>query len=179
MHSIQGGSSSLRSVNTSEEPRLYRSAQTRFLRKEKKMAKKKVTAVIKLQCPAQKATPAPPVGPALGPHGVSAPQFVQQFNDKTKGFEAGLIIPVIITVYSDKSFTFILKTPPAAVLIKKALGIQTASGTPNKVKVGKLTDAQLTEIAQTKLEDLNAYDIDAAKKIIAGTARSMGVEVEK
>ena len=115
------------------------------------MAKKKVTAVIKLQCPAQKATPAPPVGPALGPHGVSAPQFVQQFNDKTKGFEAGLIIPVIITVYSDKSFTFILKTPPAAVLIKKALGIQTASGTPNKVKVGKLTDAQLTEIAQTKL----------------------------
>ena len=179
MPSIQGGSSSLRSVNTSEEPRLYRSAQTRFLRKEKKMAKKKVTAVIKLQCPAQKATPAPPVGPALGPHGVSAPQFVQQFNDKTKGFEAGLIIPVIITVYSDKSFTFILKTPPAAVLIKKALGIQTASGTPNKVKVGKLTDAQLTEIAQTKLEDLNAYDIDAAKKIIAGTARSMGVEVEK
>ena len=143
------------------------------------MEKKKVTAVIKLQCPAQKATPAPPVGPALGPHGVSAPQFVQQFNDKTKGFEAGLIIPVIITVYSDKSFTFILKTPPAAVLIKKALGIQTASGTPNKVKVGKLTDAQLTEIAQTKLEDLNAYDIDAAKKIIAGTARSMGVEVEK
>src|SRR5574344_104957 len=179
MHGIQGGSSSLRSVNTSEEPRLYRSAQTRFLRKEKKMAKKKVTAVIKLQCPAQKATPAPPVGPALGPHGVSAPQFVQQFNDKTKGFEAGLIIPVIITVYSDKSFTFILKTPPAAVLIKKALGIQTASGTPNKVKVGKLTDAQLTEIAQTKLEDLNAYDIDAAKKIIAGTARSMGVEEEK
>ena len=179
MHSIQGGSSSLRSVNTSEEPRLYRSAQTRFLRKEKKMAKKKVTAVIKLQCPAQKATPAPPVGPALGPHGVSAPQFVQQFNDKTKGFEAGLIIPVIITVYSDKSFTFILKTPPAAVLIKKALGIQTASGTPNKVKVGKLTDAQLTEIAQTKLEDLNAYDIDEAKKIIAGTARSMRVEVEK
>ena len=179
MPSIQGGSSSLRSVNTSEEPRLYRSAQTRFLRKEKKMAKKKVTAVIKLQCPAQKATPAPPVGPALGPHGVSAPQFVQQFNDKTKGFEAGLIIPVIITVYSDKSFTFILKTPPAAVLIKKALGIQTASGTPNKVKVGKLTDAQLTEIAQTKLADLNAYDIDAAKKIIAGTARSMGVEVEK
>ena len=137
------------------------------------------TVVLPNQFSAQKATPAPPVGPALGPHGVSAPQFVQQFNDKTKGFEAGLIIPVIITVYSDKSFTFILKTPPAAVLIKKALGIQTASGTPNKVKVGKLTDAQLTEIAQTKLEDLNAYDIDAAKKIIAGTARSMGVEVEK
>ena len=135
------------------------------------MAKKKVTAVIKLQCPAQKATPAPPIGPALGPHGVSAPQFVQQFNDKTKGYEPGLILPVIITVYQDKSFSFILKTPPAA--------IQTASGQPNKVKVGKITDAQLTEIAKTKLEDLNANDLESAKRIIAGTARSMGVEVEK
>ena len=143
------------------------------------MAKKKVTAVIKLQCPAQKATPAPPIGPALGPHGVSAPQFVQQFNDKTKGYEPGLILPVIITVYADKSFTFILKTPPAAVLIKKALGLQSGSGTPNKTKVGKLTQAQLTEIATTKLPDLNAFDIEAAKKIIVGTARSMGVEVEK
>ena len=143
------------------------------------MAKKKATAVIKLQCPAQKATPAPPIGPALGPHGVSAPQFVQQFNDKTKGYEPGLILPVIITVYADKSFTFILKTPPAAVLIKKALGLQSGSGTPNKTKVGKLTQAQLTEIATTKLPDLNAFDIEAAKKIIAGTARSMGVEVEK
>ncbi len=143
------------------------------------MAKKKITAVIKLQCPAQKATPAPPIGPALGPHGVSAPQFVQQFNDKTKGYEPGLILPVIITVYADKSFTFILKTPPAAVLIKKALGIQTASGAPNKTKVGTLTQAQLTEIATTKLPDLNAFDIEAAKRIIAGTARSMGVEVEK
>ena len=143
------------------------------------MAKKKVTAVIKLQCPVQKATPAPPIGPALGPHGVSAPQFVQQFNDKTKGYEPGLILPVIITVYADKSFTFILKTPPAAVLIKKALGLQSESGTPNKTKVGKLTQAQLTEIATTKLPDLNAFDIEAAKKIIAGTARSMGVEVEK
>ena len=143
------------------------------------MAKKKVTAVIKLQCPAQKATPAPPIGPALGPHGVSAPQFVQQFNDKTKGYEPGLILPVIITVYQDKSFSFILKTPPAAVLIKKALGIQTASGQPNKVKVGKITDAQLTEIAKTKLEDLNANDLESAKRIIAGTARSMGVEEEK
>ena len=143
------------------------------------MAKKKVTAVIKLQCPAQKATPAPPIGPALGPHGVSAPQFVQQFNDKTKGYEPGLILPVIITVYADKSFTFILKTPPAAVLIKKALGLQSGSGTPNKTKVGKLTQAQLTEIATTKLPDLNAFDIEAAKKIVAGTARSMGVEVEK
>ena len=119
------------------------------------MAKKKVTAVIKLQCPAQKATPAPPIGPALGPHGVSAPQFVQQFNDKTKGYEPGLILPVIITVYADKSFSFILKTPPAAVLIKKALGLQSGSGTPNKTKVGKLTQAQLTEIATTKLPDLN------------------------
>ena len=143
------------------------------------MAKKKVTAVIKLQCPAQKATPAPPIGPALGPHGVSAPQFVQQFNDKTKGYEPGLILPAIITVYADKSFTFILKTPPAEVLIKKALGLQSGSGTPNKTKVGKLTQAQLTEIATTKLPDLNAFDIEAAKKIIAGTARSMGVEVEK
>ncbi len=143
------------------------------------MAKKKVTAIVKLQCPAQKATPAPPVGPALGPHGVSAPQFVQQFNEKTKGFEAGLIVPVVITIYQDKSFTFILKTPPAAVLIKKALGLQTASGVPNKQKVGKLSVAQLTEIAQTKMPDLNANDIEAAKKIIAGTARSMGVEVEK
>ncbi len=143
------------------------------------MAKKKVTAIVKLQCPAQKATPAPPVGPALGPHGVSAPQFVQQFNDKTKGFEAGLVIPVVITVYADKSFTFILKTPPAAVLIKKALGLQSGSGTPNKTKVGTLSQAQLTDIATTKKDDLNANDIEAAKKIIAGTARSMGVEVEK
>ncbi len=143
------------------------------------MAKKKVTAVIKLQCPAQKATPAPPVGPALGPHGVSAPQFVQQFNDRTKNFEAGLVVPVIITVYADKSFTFILKTPPAAVLIKKALHLDKASGVPNKEKVGTLTQAQLEEIAKTKLPDLNANDVEAAKKIIAGTARSMGVEVEK
>ena len=143
------------------------------------MAKKKVTAIIKLQCPAQKATPAPPIGPALGPHGVSAPQFVQQFNERSKGVEAGLIVPVVITVYQDKSFTFELKTPPAAVLIKKTLGLQTASGQPNKVKVGKLTDAQLTEIATTKLPDLNANDVEAAKRIIAGTARSMGVEVEK
>ena len=147
--------------------------------RRKEMANQKVTAIIKLQCPAQKATPAPPIGPALGPHGVSAPQFVQQFNERSKGVEAGLIVPVVITVYQDKSFTFELKTPPAAVLIKKALGLQAASGQPNKVKVGKLTDAQLTEIATTKMPDLNANDIDAAKRIIAGTARSMGVEVEK
>lgn len=142
------------------------------------MAKKKITAVIKLQCPAGKATPAPPVGPALGPHGVSAPQFVQQFNDATKSMEPGLIIPVIITVYADKTFSFILKTPPAAVLIKKALGIESGSAVPNKIKVGKLSKEKLQEIAQMKSPDLNANDIEAAMRIIAGTARSMGVEVE-
>jgi large subunit ribosomal protein L11 len=142
------------------------------------MAKKKITAVIKLQCPAGRATPAPPVGPALGPHGVSAPQFVQQFNDATKNMEPGLIIPVIITVYADKSFSFVLKTPPASVLIKKALGIESGSAVPNKNKVGKLSKEKLREIAQLKLPDLNANDIEAAMKIIAGTARSMGVEVE-
>ena len=142
------------------------------------MATKKVTAVIKLQCPAGSATPAPPIGPALGPHGVSAPVFVQQFNDRTKSMEKGLIIPVIITVYQDRSFTFILKTPPAAVLIKKALALPKGSGNPLRDKVGKLTQAQLTEIATQKMPDINANDIEAAKKIIAGTARSMGVEVE-
>ena len=142
------------------------------------MATKKVTAVIKLQCPAGAATPAPPVGPALGPHGVSAPVFVQQFNDRTKSMEKGLTIPVIITVYQDRSFTFELKTPPAAVLIKKALGLAKGAGNPLRDKVGKLSVAQLTEIATTKMPDINANDIEAAKKIIAGTARSMGVEVE-
>lgn len=142
------------------------------------MAKKKITALIKLQCPAGKATPAPPVGPALGPHGVSAPQFVQQFNDKTKSMEPGLIIPVVITVYSDKSFTFILKTPPAAVLIKKAIGLDKGSGEPHKNKVGTLSKAKLEEIAKMKMADLSAIDIEGAMKIIAGTARSMGVKVE-
>ena len=142
------------------------------------MATKKVKAVIKLQCPAGAATPAPPIGPALGPHGVSAPKFVQEFNDRTKSMEKGLIIPVVITVYQDKSYTFILKTPPAAVLIKKAVGIQKGSGNPLRNKVGKLSKASLEEIAKQKLPDLNANDIEAAKKIIAGTARSMGVEVE-
>mgnify|MGYP003532404219 FL=1 len=142
------------------------------------MATKKVTAVIKLQCPAGAATPAPPIGPALGPHGVSAPKFVQEFNGRTKSMEKGLIIPVVITVYQDKSYTFILKTPPAAVLIKKAVGIQKGSGNPLRNKVGKLSKASLEEIAKQKLPDLNANDIEAAKKIIAGTARSMGVEVE-
>ena len=143
------------------------------------MAKKKVAAIIKLQCPAQKATPAPPVGPALGPHGVSAPQFVQEFNEKTKGYEPGLVLPVVITVYADRTFSFILKTPPAAVLIKRALGIEHGSGTPNKTKVGKLTKDQVMEIAKTKMPDLNANDLDAAMRIVAGTARSMGVEVER
>jgi large subunit ribosomal protein L11 len=143
------------------------------------MAKKKVTAVIKLQCPAGKATPAPPVGPALGPHGVSAPQFVQQFNDRTKSMEPGLIVPVIITVFQDKSFTFVLKTPPAAVLIKKAVGIEKGSGNSILNKVGKLSAEKLEEIAKTKMPDINALDIEAAKNIIAGTARSMGVEVER
>ena len=128
------------------------------------MATKKVTAVIKLQCPAGAATPAPPIGPALGPHGVSAPTFVQQFNDRTKNMEKGLTIPVIITVYQDRSFTFVLKTPPAAVLIKKALGLAKGAGNPLRDKVGKLTQAQLTEIATQKMPDVNANDIEAAKK---------------
>jgi large subunit ribosomal protein L11 len=143
------------------------------------MAKKKITAIIKLQCPAGKATPAPPVGPALGPHGVSAPKFVQEFNDKTKALEPGLVIPVVITVYADKSFTFILKTPPAPVLIKKALGLEKGSGEPHKVKVGKLSRAKCEEIARQKMPDLSANDVEGAMRIIAGTARSMGVEVEK
>ena len=143
------------------------------------MAKAKVVkVVVKLQVPAQKATPAPPVGPALGPHGVSAPQFVQQFNDRTKKMEAGIMIPVVITVYQDKSFTFITKTPPAAVLIKKACGLEKGSSEPNKEKVATITKAQLEEIAKTKMPDLNANDIEAGIKIIAGTARSMGVVVE-
>ncbi|MDR0641372.1 MAG: 50S ribosomal protein L11 [Treponema sp.] len=143
------------------------------------MAKKKIMAMIKLQCPAGKATPAPPVGPALGPHGVSAPQFVQQFNDRTKAMEAGLIIPVVITVYQDKTFTFILKTPPASVLIKKAIDLEKGSPESHRTKVGKLPRAKLEEIAKLKMTDLSANDTEAAMRIIAGTARSMGVEVER
>ncbi|MGP1455285.1 MAG: 50S ribosomal protein L11 [Treponema sp.] len=143
------------------------------------MAKKTVTAVIKLQCPAGKATPAPPVGPALGPHGISAPQFVQQFNDRTKSMEPGLIIPVVITAFSDKTFTFVLKTPPAAVLIKKACNLQKGAGNSITDKVAKLSKAKLEEIAKMKMPDVTARDLEAAKKIIAGTARSMGVEVER
>ncbi|PIE97843.1 MAG: 50S ribosomal protein L11 [Treponema sp.] len=143
------------------------------------MAKKKVTAQIKLQCPAGKATPAPPIGPALGPHGVSAPQFVQQFNDRTKSMEPGLIIPVIITVFADRSFTFELKTPPAAVLIRRACKIEKGSDNSLTKKVAKLSKADLEEIAKQKMPDITANDIEAAMKIVAGTARSMGVEVER
>jgi large subunit ribosomal protein L11 len=142
------------------------------------MAKKTVKAIVKLQVPAKKATPAPPVGPALGPHGVQAGQFCQQFNDRTKAMEEGVLIPVVITIFTDKTFTFVTKTPPAAVLIRKALGIEKGSGEPNKTKVGQLTRDQLKSIAQQKMPDLTAKDIEAAMKIIAGTARSMGVTVE-
>ena len=142
------------------------------------MAKKRIAAVIKLQVPAGRATPAPPVGPALGPHGVSAPQFVQQFNDRTKNAEPGLTVPVVITVFEDRSFSFITKTPPAAVLIRKACKIEKGSSEPNREKVSTISRAKLEEIAKTKMEDLNANDVDAAVKIIAGTARSMGVLVE-
>ena len=143
------------------------------------MAKKKINAIVKLQCPAGKATPAPPVGPALGPHGVSAPTFVQQFNDRTKTMEPGLVIPVVVTVYADKTFTFILKTPPASVLIKKTMGLEKGSAESHKTKVGKLSRSQCEEIAKLKMPDLSANDLSGAMKIIAGTARSMGVEVEK
>ena len=136
----------------------------------------KVTGFIKLQIPAGKATPAPPVGPALGQHGVNIVQFTKEFNAKTAD-QGDMIIPVVITVYADRSFSFITKTPPAAVLIKKACGIETASGVPNKNKVAKITKAQVQQIAETKMRDLNAGSIEAAMSMIAGTARSMGIEV--
>ena len=136
----------------------------------------KITGYIKLQIPAGKATPAPPVGPALGQHGVNIMEFTKAFNERTKN-DVGMIIPVIITVYADRSFSFITKTPPAAVLIKKACGIETASGTPNKTKVAKITSEQIRKIAETKMPDLTAASIEAAMSMIAGTARSMGVEV--
>ena len=136
----------------------------------------KVVGFIKLQIPAGKATPAPPVGPALGQHGVNIMAFTTEFNERTKN-DAGLIIPVVITVYADRSFTFVTKTPPAAVLIKKACGIETASGTPNKTKVAKITKAQVKAIAEQKMPDLNAANVDSAISMIAGTARSMGIEV--
>ncbi len=137
---------------------------------------KKISKIVKLQVPAGKATPAPPVGPALGQAGVNIMAFVKDFNDRTAK-QAGLIIPVEITVFEDRSFTFICKTPPAAVLLKKAAGIEKASGVPNKTKAGKVTKAQVKEIAETKMPDLNANSVEAAMRLVEGTARSMGIEV--
>ncbi len=141
------------------------------------MAEKKVKKVVKLQIQAGKANPAPPVGPVLGQAQVNIQQFCTQFNERTKDM-MGNIIPVVITVYEDRSFTFITKTPPASDLLKKAAGIQSGSGTPNKTKAGKITRAQLLEIAKIKLPDLNAYDVEAAARIVEGTARNMGIVVE-
>jgi large subunit ribosomal protein L11 len=140
---------------------------------------KKVDALIKLQVPAGGANPSPPVGPALGQHGVNIMEFCKAFNAATGDMEKGMPVPVVITVYADKSFTYIMKTPPAAVLLKKAAGIQKGSGVPHTNKVGKVTRAQLEEIATTKMADLNAYDLEQAVKIIAGSARSMGIETEE
>ena len=137
---------------------------------------KKVTAIVKLQLPAGKATPGPPVGSTLGPHGINIPGFTKEFNAKTQD-QVGLIIPVVMTIYQDRSFTFILKTPPAPVLIKKACGIESASAAPNKNKVAKITKAQVEEIAKIKMPDLNANTLESAISMIAGTARSMGIEV--
>ena len=140
---------------------------------------KKIEAYIKLQVPAGAANPSPPVGPALGQHGLNIMEFCKSFNAATQGMEQGMPIPVVITVYSDKSFTFIRKTPPASILLKKAAGIQKGSAIPHTNKVAKVNRAQLEEIAKTKMADLNANDIDAAVKIIAGSARSMGIETEE
>jgi large subunit ribosomal protein L11 len=138
---------------------------------------KEVKAVIKLQAPGGKATPAPPIGPALGQHGVNIGQFVSQFNERTRDAD-GMTIPVEITVYGDRSFDFIVKSPPAAVLLKKEANLAKGSGVPNKEKVGKVTPAQIRKIAETKFNDLNAYDLEQADRIIEGTARSMGIEIE-
>lgn len=142
------------------------------------MAKKQVTAMVKLQIPAGAANPAPPVGPALGQHQVNIMDFCKQFNAATQN-QAGMIIPVVISIYKDRSFSFVLKTPPASVLLKKAAGIASGSGTPNKSKVGKVTMQQVREIAQLKMPDLNANDLEAAVSMVAGTARSMGILVEE
>lgn len=141
------------------------------------MAVRKINAIVKLQLPAGKATPGPPVGSSLGPHGINIAAFTKEFNDKTAK-DAGLIIPVVITIYQDRTFDFVLKTPPAAVLIKKALGIESGSGAPNKTKVGKLTMEQVKSIAETKMPDLNASSVEQAMQMIIGTAKSMGVIVE-
>ncbi len=137
---------------------------------------KKVKSIVKLQIPAGKATPAPPVGSALGPHGINIMSFTKEFNDRTKN-DMGLIIPVVITIYEDRSFTFVTKTPPAAVLIKKACGIESGSGVPNKTKVGKISKQQVEKIAEQKMPDLNAANLESAFSMVAGTARSMGIEV--
>lgn len=139
------------------------------------MAEKKVNAIVKLQIPAGKATPAPPVGSALGPHGINIMNFTKEFNERTKN-DMGMIIPVVMTIYADRSFTFVTKTPPAAVLIKKACGLDKASGEPNKNKVGKITKAQIEEIAKHKMPDLNVASLETAMKMVTGTARSMGIE---
>ncbi len=139
---------------------------------------KKIEAYIKLQVPAQDANPSPPVGPALGQHGVNIMEFCKAFNSQTQGLEKGMPVPVVITVYNDRSFTFIKKTPPASILLKKAAGIQKGSGVPNRDKVGKVTRAQLEEIVKTKEPDLTAADMDAGVRTIAGSARSMGIETE-
>jgi large subunit ribosomal protein L11 len=139
---------------------------------------KTIKAQVKLQIPAAGANPAPPVGPALGQHGVQIMDFCKQFNERTKKFEAGMIIPAVITIFSDKTFTFILKMPPVSALLKKAAGIAKASGVPNKDKVGSITQAQLEEIVKTKMPDLNTTNIESAKNMVKGTARSMGIEVK-
>lgn len=138
---------------------------------------KKVLAQVKLQVPAGQATPSPPVGPALGQHGVNIMEFCKTFNARTQGQE-GLIIPVVITIYADRTFTFVTKTPPAAVLLKRAAGVAKGSGEPNRLKVGQVSRAQVQEIAETKMPDLNAYGLEAAMRIVEGTARSMGIQIE-
>ena len=139
---------------------------------------KKVIATIELMLPAQQASPAPPVGPALGQHGVNIMEFVKQFNAASREYEPGTILPVVITVYQDRSFTFILKTPPVSYLLKKAAGVEKGSSDPKKVKVGKITVKQLEEIAKMKMKDMNTRDLKAAMRIVAGTAKSMGIEIE-
>lgn len=141
------------------------------------MAEKKVTAVVKLQLPAAKATAGPPVGSSLGPHGINIPAFVKEFNEKTAN-QAGLVIPIVMKIYQDRSFSFVMKTPPASVLIKRAIGIESGSAKPNKDKVGKISKSKVKEIAATKMKDLNANTIEAATSMVMGTARSMGITIE-